>query len=135
MKRIILGLGFTAILLTAPLAFRLADQLRTGQSRPESFTISEEMWLDLHDRLEKEEGIDFLTGVRASTQRPEDVVLIITANRPVPIELIDELDQMIDDGIGEDIKVKMTIIRQGAVKGQDALASTEEDPDEPVINE
>ena len=135
MKRIILGLGFTAILLTAPLAFRMADQLRQGQSRPESLTISEEMWFDLHDRLEKEDGIDFLTGVRASTQRPEDVVLIITANRPVPVDLIEELDQMIDDGMGTDVKVKMSIIQQGVTDEPQAVAATQEDPDEPVINE
>jgi hypothetical protein len=86
---------------------------------PESLTLSEDMWFKLHNRLDQEEGIDFLTGVRASTVRPEDVVLLITANRPVPGDLLTELDDMIDEGMGVDVAVKMNVIQQGEVTAFD----------------
>jgi uncharacterized hydrophobic protein (TIGR00271 family) len=117
MQRILLALGFALVLLMAPLAYRLADQLRLGQAKPESLTLSEDMWFALHDRLEREEGIDFITGVRPSSKRPEDVVLLISADRPVPGDLIAELDQLIDDGMGMDLKVKLSIVQQGSVVG------------------
>lgn len=115
MKRIILGLGLTLVVFTAPLGYQFINQLRQGQARPESLTLSEGMWFQLHDRLDREEGIDFLTGVRASAERPEDVVLVITADRPVPGELLAQLDEMIDEGMGQDVAVKMNVIQQGQV--------------------
>ena len=135
-KRIFIGLGFACILLSAPLTFRLAEQLREGQAKPESLTLSEELWFKLHDRLDREEGIDFLTGVRASSERPEDVTLVITANRQVPGELLTELDQIIDTEIGGDIVVKMNVIQQGSVRELAPIAGNVGDEEqEPVINE
>ena len=135
MKRIMIGMGAALILMTAPLAFHFADQLRLGQAKPESFTLSEEMWFKLHNRLDQEEGIDFLTGVRASSERPEDVIIVLSASRPVPGELILELDEMIDRGIANDIKVKFNIVKQGSVKGLADAIGDDEEISEPVVNE
>jgi uncharacterized hydrophobic protein (TIGR00271 family) len=115
MKRIILSLGVALLILVAPLGWRLLDQIRQGQIRPSYLSLSEEMWEQLDERLEKEEGIDFLGGARASSRGPEDVTLVITANRMVPGELIAELDQLIDEGMGADIDVKINVLRQGDV--------------------
>jgi uncharacterized hydrophobic protein (TIGR00271 family) len=115
MQRIILGLGLTLVLMMAPLGYRLMDQLRQGQAKPASLSLSEEMWSQLDERLELEEGIDFLAGARASSQGPEDVTLVITANRTVPGDLIAEIDQMIDLELGRDIGVKINLIQQGKV--------------------
>lgn len=132
-KRILIGLVLALVILMAPLAYRFADQLRLGQARPESLTLSESMWYQLHDRLDREEGIDFLTGVRASSERPEDVVLVITADRPVPESLVIELDEIIDEGMGTDVKVKFSVLRQGELVPQ---PSDEESPEElPEVNQ
>jgi uncharacterized hydrophobic protein (TIGR00271 family) len=115
MKRIIFSLGAILLILIAPLGWQLLDQIRQGQIKPSYLTLSEEMWENLDDRLEREEGIDFLGGARASSRGPEDVTLVITANRMVPGELIAELDQLIDEGMGTDIDVKINVLRQGEV--------------------
>lgn len=133
MKRILIGLGFALIILMAPLAYTLAEQLKQGQAKAESLTLSEDMWFELHNRLEKEDGIDFLTGVRANAERPEDVILLVTANRPVPDTLLLELDDLIDEGMGTDVKVKINVIQQGKVL--DTTDSPEDSADDPVINE
>ena len=91
------------------------------------------MWYQLHDRLDREEGIDFLTGVRASSERPEDVVLVITADRPVPESLVIELDKIIDDGMGTDVKVKFSVLRQGEVIQPSGDEESSEDT--PEVNE
>lgn len=127
MKRIILGLGMSLVIMMAPLAYTLAEQLRQGQAKPETFSLSEEMWFKLHNRLDREEGIDFLTGVRASSERPEDVVLVITANRPVPSELLADLDHIITEGMGSEVKVKMNVLQQGRVEGSLRPSKEKED--------
>ena len=132
-KQILVGLVLALVVLMAPLAYQFHEQLRQGQTRPASLTLSESMWYQLHDRLAREEGIDFLTGVRASSHRPEDVVLVITADRPVPESLVIELDRIIHEGMGTDIKVKFSVLRQGDVVPQ---PSDEEIPEEtPDVNQ
>lgn len=128
-KRILVGLVLALVILMAPLAYQFADQLRRGQARPESLTLSESMWYQLHDRLDREEGVDFLTGVRASSERPEDVVLVITADRPVPEAILVDLDRIIDEGMGTDVKVKISVVRQGQVMPLDDEESAEDAPD------
>ena len=135
MKRIMLAMAMVLVLFMAPLGWRLVDQLREGQAKPESFTLSEEMWFQVHDRLDREEGIDFLTGVRSSSERPEDVVFVITANRPVPGKLLDELDEMVDAGIGTDVKVKFNVIQQGRVMNVEEALEGESGVTRPSINE
>lgn len=135
MKRIMIGMAAALILMMAPLSYQMADQIRTGQAKPDNFTLSEEMWFELHDRLDQEEGIDFITGVRASSERPEDVNILLSASRPVPGELIAELDEMVDRGIANDLKVKFNIIQQGSVEGLEAAKGNDGERSEPVINE
>ena len=72
--------------------------------------------------LEKARGLKGLT--------LEDVALLISASRPVPEQLLAELDRMIDEGMGADIKVKMNVLRQGEV-----IPATGETGNEPVVNE
>jgi len=137
MKRILLGLGLAMVLMIAPLVFTLVEQLRMGQAMPESLTLSEDLWFKLHDRLEREEGIDFITGVRASAERPEDIALLISASRRVSGKLLAEIDQIIDEGIGEDVKVKINVLQQGEVGDPSNLPALDggEDDTEPAINE
>lgn len=116
MKRIILSLGVALVVLAAPLGWRLLDQLKTGQMRPASLSLSEDLWQELDARLEEEDGIDFLVGFRASSVGPEDVTLIITADRVVPEHLMLDLDRIIDRGIGTDIDVKVSVLQQGSVE-------------------
>jgi uncharacterized hydrophobic protein (TIGR00271 family) len=136
MKRITFGLGLALVLMMAPLGYRLMEQLRQGQAKPASLALSEEMWSQLDERLEHEDGIDFLTGARASSQGPEDVTLVITASRTVPAHLILELDEMIDQELGRDIEVKMSILQQGLVTPFPPPETEKTNPDDaPTVNE
>ena len=136
MKRILVSLSFAVIILVAPLGWSLLEQIRLGQAKPSALSLSEDMWARLDRRLEREEGIDFLAGARASSAGPEDVTLVITTNRIVPGTLIAELDQMIDDGIGTDIDVKINVLRQGEVgEFPSAVARDSVDHPAPAVNE
>ncbi|MEM8955751.1 MAG: TIGR00341 family protein [Verrucomicrobiota bacterium] len=136
MKRIILALGFALVIMTAPLAYRLMDQIRQGQAKPNSLALSEKMWTQLDKRLEREPGIDFLAGARASSEGPEDVTLVITADRTVPGTLILEIDNMIDNELGRDIEVKINVIQQGAVSPMPNTVTKKSPGDPaPTVNE
>ncbi len=113
MKRIILGLGIAILILIAPLGFKLMEQIRHGQSRPASLSLSDDLWKALDDRLEQEDGIDFLAGGRASSRGQEDITLVITTNRPVPGKVVTDMDSLIDQMLGRDIEVKFSILQQG----------------------
>ena len=57
----------------------------------------------------------FLAGREQVPGGPKMSPLVITAIRMVPGELIAELDQLIDEGMGLDIDVKFNVLQQGAV--------------------
>jgi hypothetical protein len=135
MRRITVGLAAAMVLLMAPLAYELAGQIRAGQAKPASFTLSEEVWYRLHDRLELEDGIDFITGARSTSDRPEDIVIILGADRPVPGELIAELDELIDRSIDNDLRVKFSVLEQQEVLNLDRALNQANEKSDPKVNE
>ncbi len=136
MKRILIGLGISIVILITPLGWRLLEQIRLGQARPASLSLSEEAWQKLNDRLEVEEGIDFLTGARASSEGPEDITLVITTDRVVPGPLIGELDDIINREVGRSVEVKFSILQQAKVGILPAdIRDTPDNEDAPAINE
>jgi len=122
MRRILSLLTFALMVLAAVLFHNLSLQLREGETRPESLALSEDLWYQLHDRIAREEGVDFVVGMRASSKRPEDVTIVLTASHPVSQGLITELDQMVDQSMGRDVVVKINVVRQETIEPASASA-------------
>ena len=110
--------------MVAPLGWSLMEQIRQGMDKPASLTLPEAGWEELDARVNEEEGIDFLAGGRAGSRGPEDVTLILTSYRPVPMQLVNDLDGIINDRMGRKIEVKITVLQPGLFEGGD---------DEPVV--
>ncbi len=126
-QRILLVLVVLALVLIAPLGWSLLEQIRQGMDKPASLTLPEPVWAELDARVDEEEGIDFLTGARAGSRGPEDVTLILTSYRPVPMRLVEDLDEIINRRMGRKIEVKITVLQPGRFEdGQDDPVVTRE---------
>lgn len=104
LNRIIIGLALLMFLLMMPLGFRLNEQLLKGDSRPMAYPLSVKLYQALKNKLATEEGVDYLLGGRPGAERPNDVVLWLKANKPIPQTLIEDLKQICKDILGDEAK-------------------------------
>ncbi|MGJ8673494.1 TIGR00341 family protein [Rubritalea sp.] len=105
MKRIITGLVVLGVLGMAPLAYRLIDQVKIGQSRPASYPLPEELWSALYQRAEQEKGVDLIRGLRTGDFGIVEVKIFLLADRPVRQVLIDDLEKMVKNHMGADTQL------------------------------
>ena len=124
-NRIIIVLSCFLIFLFLPLGLNLNEQLIKGDERPLAHPLSFKLYAALKDRLSSEQGIDYLLGGRPGADRPNDVVLWLKANRPVPEQLIKDLEKTITDIVGKDVKplivpLKMAPIEKASIKTEES---------------
>lgn len=115
MKRIITGLVCLGLIATAPLGYRLIEQVHQGQMKPESYPLAEELWYELNDRVNKDEGIEMMRAFRAGSERPGDVYIFLLADRPVKQDLIDDVERYVSEHMGEEIITVVKVAQTGAV--------------------
>lgn len=101
MKRIISCLVLLGVLGMAPLAYRLIDQVKIGQSKPASYPLPEELWAAVHTRVAEEKGVDLLRALRTGSLGKVDVKIFLLADRPVRQTLVEDLEKMVKNHMGE----------------------------------
>lgn len=124
LNRIIIALSCLMFLLMLPLGFRLNEQLLKGDSRPMAYPLSFKLYAALKERLETEEGVDYLLGGRPGADRPNDVVLWLKATVPVQESLINDLKQITKDVLGEDVKPLVVPLQLAPVVLDDKTTET-----------
>jgi uncharacterized hydrophobic protein (TIGR00271 family) len=116
-RRTILFLCLLAVILTAPLGYRLAKQLREGQIRPYTYPVSLSMRQALKERVHQEYGVTFISAVRFGFRRDTDVAILISSAKPVSVNLIGDLKQRVNDEMGKNVKVAVHALQEtGVVK-------------------
>jgi len=115
-RRTVLFLCLLAVILTAPLGYRLAKQLREGQTRPYTFPVSLSIRQAIKERVHQEYGVTFLSAVRFGFKRDTDVAILLSAAKPVSVNLISDLKQRVNDEMGGDVKVAVHALQETGVK-------------------
>jgi uncharacterized hydrophobic protein (TIGR00271 family) len=116
-RRTVLFLCLLAVILTAPLGYRLAKQLREGQIRPYTYPVSLSMRQALKERVHQEYGVTFISAVRFGFRRDTDVAILLSSAKPVSVNLIADLKQRVNDEMGQNVKVAVHALQEtGVVK-------------------
>ena len=93
-RRTVLLLVLLSVALTAPLGYKLADQLIEGQTRPYTLPVSKVIWKAIRDRVHQEHGVTFLSASRFGIEHDIDMVILLTASKPVSAGFISDLKRV-----------------------------------------
>jgi uncharacterized membrane protein len=116
MRRTVLILILITVLLTAPLGFKLAQQLREGQTRPYTLPVSQSVYRAINKRIHQEYGVTLISALRFAIKSDTDAAIILSAQKPVSVDLVSDLKQLVNDEMGENVRVAVHVLKEVKVK-------------------
>jgi uncharacterized hydrophobic protein (TIGR00271 family) len=115
-RRTVLFLSLLAVILTAPLGYRLAHQLREGQTRPYTLPVSQSVREAIKERVHQEYGVTFISASRFGVEHDIDVAILLSATKPVSVGLISDLKKLVNQEIEENVTVAVYALQEVEVK-------------------
>ncbi|PNV85654.1 MAG: hypothetical protein C0610_10680 [Desulfobacteraceae bacterium] len=115
-RRTVLFLCLLAVILTAPLGYRLAHQLRQGQTRPYTLPVSQSVRKAIKERVHQEYGVTFISASRFGAESDRDVAILLSAAKPVSINLISDLKKLVNEKIEENVTVDVYVFQEAGIK-------------------
>jgi len=115
-RRTVLFLSLLAVILTAPLGYRLAHQLREGQARPYTLPVSQSVKKAIKERVHQEYGVTFISASRFGVESDRDVAILLSAAKPVSINLISDLKQLVNQEMGKNVTVAVYALQEAGVE-------------------
>jgi uncharacterized hydrophobic protein (TIGR00271 family) len=115
-RRTVLLLSLLAVILTAPLGYRLATQLRKGQTRPYTLPVTQTVYEAINKRVHQEYGVSFISASRFGVKRDIDVMIILSAAKPVSVGLISDLKKLVNREIEENVTVAVHTLQEAGVE-------------------
>jgi uncharacterized hydrophobic protein (TIGR00271 family) len=116
MRRTVLLMILIALMLTAPLGFKLSQQLRVGQTRPYTLPVSQSVRKAVTQRIHQEYGVTLISALRFGAKSDTDAAIILSAQKPVSVDLISDLKQLVNDEMGENVRVAVHVLKEAGVK-------------------
>jgi uncharacterized hydrophobic protein (TIGR00271 family) len=116
MRRTVLILILITVLLTAPLGFKLAQQLREGQTRPYTLPVSQSVYQAINKRIHQEYGVTLISAVRFAIKSDTDAAILLSAQKPISVDLVSDLKQLMNDEMGENVRVAVHVLKEVKVK-------------------
>jgi len=115
-RRTVLFLCLLAVILTAPLGYRLAHQLRQGQTRPYTLPVSQSVRKAIKERVHQEYGVTFISASRFGAESDRDVAILLSAAKPVSINLISDLKKLVNEKIEKNVTVDVYAFQEAGVE-------------------
>jgi uncharacterized hydrophobic protein (TIGR00271 family) len=115
-RRTVLFLSLLAVILTAPLGYRLADQLREGQARPYTLPVSQSVKKAIKERVRQEYGVTFISASRFGVKSDRDVAIILSSEKPVSVGLISDLKKLVNQERKKNVTVAVYALQEAGVK-------------------
>jgi uncharacterized hydrophobic protein (TIGR00271 family) len=115
-RRTVLLLSLLAVILTAPLGYRLAHQLREGQTRPYTLPVSQSLRKAIKERVYQEYGVTFISASRFGVEHDIDVAIVLSAAKPVSINLISDLKRLVNREIEGNVTVAVYALQEAGVE-------------------
>jgi hypothetical protein len=104
------------VILTAPLGYRLAQQLREGQIRPYTLPVSQLVGQAIKERVHQEYGVTFISASRFGVKSDIDIRIVLSSVKPVSINLISDLKKLVNKEMEENVNVAVYVLKEAGVK-------------------
>jgi uncharacterized hydrophobic protein (TIGR00271 family) len=115
-RRTVLLLVLLSVALTAPLGYKLADQLLEGQTRPYTLPVSKVVWKAIRDRVHQEHGVTFLSASRFGIEHDIDMVILLVASKPVSAGFISSLKRVANRAHEDNLNVGVYVFQEAEIK-------------------
>ena len=115
-RRTVLLLVLLSVGLTAPLGYKLADQLLEGQTRPYTLPVSKVVWTAIRDRVHQEYGVTFLSASRFGIEHDIDMVILLTSSNPVSADFISDLKRVANKTTEDNLNVGVYVFQEVAIE-------------------
>lgn len=116
-RRAVLLLLLSTVLLVAPLGYEVGNSIRKSQPRPVAFPLSTTVLKAITDRVDLEEGIDLILAGKSSFVEEERLVgILLAAEGPVKVELKIDLRNIVKKNLGADTIVKVWVIQSAELE-------------------
>ena len=115
-RRTVMLLVLLSVALTAPLGYKLADQLLEGQTRPYTLPVSKTVWTAIRDRVHLEPGVTFLSASRFGMEHDTDIVILLTASKPVSADFISDLKRVTNEAHDENLNIGVYVVQEAGIK-------------------
>jgi uncharacterized hydrophobic protein (TIGR00271 family) len=115
-RRTVIFLSLLAVLLTAPLGYKLARQLLEGQTRPLLLPVSQSVKEAILEHVHQEDGVTHIGSMRAGIEHELDMMILLSAAKPVSAEFISSLKQVVNEAMDENVNVAVHVLQEAGVK-------------------
>jgi uncharacterized hydrophobic protein (TIGR00271 family) len=115
-RHTVLLLFLLTVILTAPLGYRLAQQIREGQIRPYTLPVSQSVGQAIKERVLQEYGVTFISASRFGVKSDVDIRIVLSSVKPVSINLISDLKKLVNKEMGENVNVAVYVLKEAGVK-------------------
>ncbi len=115
-RRTLLFLSLLAVILTAPLGYKLANQLREGQTRPYTLPLSQSVRKAIIERVHQEYGVTFISASRFGIKYNIDVTIILSSAKPVSVNLVSDLKRLVNEQMDKNVNVAVYALKEVGVK-------------------
>lgn len=115
-RRTVLLLVLLSVALTAPLGYKLADQMLEGQTRPYTLPVSKVVWTAIRDRVHQEHGVTFLSASRFGIEHDVDMVILLTASKPVSAGFISDLKRVANEAHEDNLNIGVYVFQEAQIK-------------------
>jgi uncharacterized hydrophobic protein (TIGR00271 family) len=110
-SRIFILLILVAGMLIYPLADRAQKQALLGQTRPHTYPASLKVRQAVQDRVDQEKDVEVLAVARVGVEPEHGINIVLVSKRDPPKNLSEDLDATVDNALGENIKVRVAILK------------------------
>ena len=114
-RRISFALTLLLLLLLIPLGFRMAKELAVGQRRPMGFRVSSSVKKTVNDQVDQVEGLSVMFLSRSGSGQSKLIRVLLTADKPVPAAVIENIKANIKEDLGEDTPVRIAILQNAVI--------------------
>ncbi len=114
-RRISFALTLLLLLLLIPLGFRMAKDLAVGQRRPMGFRVSSSVKKTVNDQVDQVEGLSVMFLSRSGSGQSKLIRVLLTADKPVPAAVIENIKANIKEDLGEDTPVRIAILQNAVI--------------------
>ena len=120
-RRMFLALALAVGMLVFPLGDRALKQARVGQARPSTYPASLKMRNAVKEHVATVKDVEVLTVARIGVEPDTGIHILLVSPLEIPEKLTSELDEIIDNIVGEDLAVRVVSVK-GIIKDYPVVA-------------
>jgi hypothetical protein len=83
---------------------------------PYTLPLSQSVRKAITQRIHQEYGVTLISALRFGAKSDTDAAIILSAQKPVSVNLVSDLKQLVNDEMGQNVRVAVHVLKEVGVK-------------------